>query len=67
MTEYTEEAISQDGRQCPLSTWRLLDSLKVECWLQVREVLGSIPRQGLRHTKDVIKMVPVVLLFSTQH
>ena len=28
---------------------------------------GSIPSQGPRHTKDVIKMVPVVPLFSTQH
>ena len=29
---------------------------------------GSIPSQGLaRHTKDVIKMVPVVPLFSTDH
>ena len=28
---------------------------------------GSIPSQGPRHTKDVIKMVPVVSLFSTQH
>ena len=46
---------------------RLLDSLVVECWLRLREVLGSIPSQGLRHTKDVIKMVPVVPLFSTQH
>ena len=44
MTEYTEEAISQDGRQCPLSTWRLLDSLKVECWLRVREVPGFNPQ-----------------------
>ena len=26
-----------------------------------------IPSQGLRHTKDVIKMVPVVPLFSTEH
>ena len=34
-----------------------------ECW----EVPGSIPSQGPRHTKDVIKMVPVVPLFSTQH
>jgi len=25
---------------------------------------GSIPSQGLRHTKDVIKVVP---LFSTEH
>ena len=39
---------------------RLLDSLVVECWLHVREVPGSIPIQGPRHTKDVIKMVPVV-------
>ena len=46
---------------------RLLDSLVVECWLQVREVPGSIPSQGQRHTKDVIKMVPVVSLFSTQY
>jgi len=35
--------------------------------LRVREVPGSIPSQGLRHTKDVIKMVPVVPLFSTDH
>ena len=46
---------------------RLLDSLVVECWLRVREVPGSIPSQGPRHTKDVLKMVPVVPLFSTQH
>jgi len=39
---------------------RLLDSL-------VREVPGSIPSQGPRHTKDIIKMVPVVPLFSTQY
>ena len=45
----------------------LLDSLVVLCWLRVREVLGSIPSQGPRHTKDVIKMVPVVPLFSTEH
>jgi len=32
----------------------------------VREVAGSIPSQGLRHTKDIIKMVPVVPLFSTE-
>ena len=31
------------------------------------EVPGSIPSQGPRNTKDVIKMVPVVPLFSTQH
>ena len=41
-------------------TDRLLDSLVVECWHRVREVPGSIPSQGPRHTKDVIKMVPVV-------
>jgi len=29
---------------------------------RVREVPGSIPSQGPRHTKDVIKMVPVVTL-----
>ena len=39
----------------------------VECWFRVREVSGSIPSQGPRHTKDVIKMVPVVPLFSTEH
>ena len=27
----------------------------------------TVSSQGPRHTKDVIKMVPVVLLFSTQH
>ena len=47
--------------------YRLLDSLVVECWHRVREVPGSIPSQGPRHTKDVIKMVSVVPLFSTQH
>ena len=39
----------------------------VECWLRVREVPGSIPSQGPRHTKYVIEMVPVVPLFSTEH
>ena len=29
--------------------------------------LPSQPSQGPRHTKDVIKMVPVVPLFSTEH
>ena len=29
--------------------------------------MGSIPSQGPRHTKDVIKMVPVVPLFSIEH
>ena len=46
--------------------YRLLDSLVVECWLRVRKVPGSIPSQGPRHTKDVIKMVPVAPLFSTE-
>ena len=46
---------------------RLLDSLVVECRLRVQEVPCSIPSQGPRHTKDVINMVPVVPLFSTQH
>ena len=46
---------------------RLLDSLVVECWNRVWEVPGSIPSQGPRQTKDVIKMVPVVPLFSTEH
>ena len=46
---------------------RLLDSLVVECQLRVWDVQGSIPSQGPRHTKDVIKMVPVVPLFSVQH
>ena len=33
----------------------------------MRDVPGSILRQGPRHAKDVIKMVPVVALFGTQH
>ena len=33
----------------------------------MREVPGSIPSEGPRHTKDVIKMVPVTPLFSTEH
>ena len=45
--------------------YRLLDSLVVECWH--REVPGSIPSQGPRHTKDVMKMGPVVPLFSNEH
>ena len=52
----------QDGRK-----FKKDDSLVVLCWLRVREVPGSIPSQGPRHTKDVIKMVPVVPLFSTEH
>ena len=31
------------------------NSLVVKCWLRVREVPGSIPSQGPRHTKDVTK------------
>ena len=46
---------------------RILDSLVVKCTLRVREVPGSIPSQGPRHTKDNIKMVPIVPLFSTEH
>ena len=46
---------------------RLHDSLKEECWHKVQEVPGSIPSQGPRHTKGVIKMVTVVPLFSTEH
>ena len=49
------------------SHYRFLDSLVVECWLRVWEVPGSILSQGPRHTKDVIEMVPVVPLFSTEH
>ena len=36
----------------------------VECWLRVWEVLDSIPSQGVRHTKEVLKMVPTVLLLA---
>ena len=50
-----------------ITRYRLLHSLVVECWLRVREVPGSIPSQGPCHAKDVIKMVPVVPLFSTEH
>ena len=66
---------SENKRPVPLAfivpftdkQYRLLDSLVVECWLRVREVPGSIPSQGSRHTKDIIKMVAVVPLFSTEH
>jgi len=50
-----------------LSFQALLDSLVVDSWLRVWKVPGSIHSQGPRHTKDVIKMVPVVPLFGTQH
>ena len=33
----------------------------------MREVPGSIPSQGPRHTKNVITMVLVVPLFITEH
>ena len=42
-----------------ITAHRLIDSLVVECWLRVRKVKSLIPSQGPRHTKDVIKMVPV--------
>ena len=42
-------------------------SIVVECWLRVWEVPRSIPSQAPRQTKGVLKMVPVVSLFSTQH
>ena len=45
----------------------LLDSLVVECWHRVWEVPGLIPSQGPRHVKNVMKMVPVVPFFSTEH
>ena len=43
------------SKHLTLNLHRLLDSLVVECWLRVREVLDSIPNPGPRHTKDVIK------------
>ena len=43
-----------------------IDSIVVEYWHRVQEVWSSIPSQGPRHTKDVIKTVLVVTLFSTQ-
>ena len=58
---------SQSLNSINVKVYHLLDSLVVESWLRVREVPGSIPSQGPRHTKDVIKMVPVVPWFSTQH
>ena len=44
-----------------------LCSQVLECWVRVLEVPGSIPSQGPRHTWNIIKIVPVVPLFSTQH
>ena len=46
--------------------YRLLDSLVVECWLRVREVPSSIPSQGPRHTKEVIKMVKHINKYSVK-
>ena len=54
-------------KQLLLRKNRLLDYLEVKCLLRVREVQGSIPSQGPRHTKDIIKMIPGVPLLSTQH
>ena len=45
---------------------RLLDSLVEECWHRVREVPGSIPSQGPRHTQDVIKMAVVAGMEKTE-
>ena len=69
ITDYRKLRYIEQIKQACYQTviYRLLDSLVVWCWLRVREVPGSIPSQGPRHTKDVIKMVPVVPLFSTQH
>ena len=52
---------------CTLRT-ALQNELRFTVSIQsMREVPGSIPSQGPHHTKDVITMVPVVPLFSTQH
>ena len=60
--------IKQHGNVRRLTdVYRLLGSRVVKCWHRVRELPGSIPSQGPRHTKDIMKMVPVVPLFSTQH
>ena len=45
----------------------LLKAACIECQHPVWEVPGSIPNQGPRHNKDVIKIVPVVSFFSIQH
>ena len=73
---YTASSIAQwysTGFECRRSRVQspvkdpLLDSLVVQCWLRVWQVPGSISSQGPRHTKDVIKMVPVFPMFSTEH
>ena len=45
----------------------LLEEEPLFQYTKLLEVPGSIPSQGPRHIKDVIKMVPVVPLFSTEH
>ena len=67
VSKLTEKVLSKEILSIIDMNNRLLDSLVVECWLRVQEVPGTIPSQGPRHTKDVIKMVPIVLLFSTEH
>ena len=65
--ELQDETIEKLEEVINIIKYRLLDSPVVECWLQFREDSGSIPNQGPRHTKDVIKVVPVVAFFSTEH
>ena len=59
--------ISSKCLQTTVNNASLLDSILLECWHRVREVTGSIPSQGPRHTKVVIKMAPIVPSFSSQH
>ena len=59
------QSIFLEVKHCFIVYHRLIDNLVVEGWHRVREVPGSIPTQGPRHTKDIIKIVPVVPLFST--
>ena len=66
-TKVNRNIVTKNPLLTAVNVHRLLDSLVVECWLRVREVPVSIPSQGLRHTKDVRKMVPVVSLFITEH
>ena len=35
--------------------------------IRTKYLKNTVPSQGPRHTKDVIKMVPVVPLFGNQH
>ena len=55
MLTYTTKSKTVKHIQVTSIGYRLLDSLVVECWLRVREVPGSTPSPGPRHTKDVIK------------